>query len=72
MARVTSGMNMLDWLALVLLMIGGLNWGIIGLFELNLVERLLGGLPMLLRAVYVAVGAAGAYCLVRYLLDLAK
>lgn len=42
--------------ACVLLVIGGLNWGLIGLFQYNLVMALLGSWPMVERAVYVLVG----------------
>lgn len=54
-------MNVLDWIALVLLVIGGINWGIIGVAGLNLVTMLLGGVPLLERLVYVLVGLSGLY-----------
>ena len=44
------------------LVVGALNWGLVGLLGLNLVESVLGGAgSLLVRAVYVVVGAAGAY-----------
>lgn len=45
----------------LLLAVGGLNWGLVGLFDLNLVEVLLGGWPMLVRLVYVLVGLSAVY-----------
>jgi hypothetical protein len=42
-----------------LVVIGAANWGLVGLFNFNLIESLLGGWPVLVRAVYILVGAAG-------------
>lgn len=39
-----------------LLIIGGLNWGLVGLFQWNLVDALFGAWPWLVRVVYVLVG----------------
>jgi uncharacterized membrane protein YuzA (DUF378 family) len=41
-----------------LVIIGALNWGLVGLFGLNLVEMLLGAWPMVVRLVYVLVGVS--------------
>ncbi len=49
-------MNTLEWIAMVLLIIGGLNWGLVGLFSLDLVEAVLGAVPTLQTIVYVLVG----------------
>ena len=35
-------MSAIDWVGYVLLVIGGLNWGLVGFFDFNLVESLLG------------------------------
>lgn len=35
-------MNAIDWVSYVLLVIGGLNWGLVGFFDFNLVESLFG------------------------------
>lgn len=43
------------------LVVGALNWGLVGLLNMNVVESVLGGGSMLTRAVYVLVGLAGAY-----------
>jgi len=53
--------NTVDWIALVLLVIGGLNWGLVGLFSFDLVEAILGSIPVLQRIVYVLVGVSALY-----------
>ena len=45
------------WLVLV----GALNWGLIGLLNFNLVEQLLGLYPTIVKLVYLLVGAAGLW-----------
>lgn len=56
-----SRMNALDWIAMTLLIIGGLNWGLVGLFEYDLVARLFGEMSALSRAIYTAVGLSALY-----------
>lgn len=54
---------MLDKTALVLVIIGALNWGLIGLFQFDLVAWLFGGQgAMLSRIVYTLVALAGIWC----------
>jgi len=44
------------------LVLGAVNWGLVGLLDMNLVETIFGGsASMLTRAVYIVVGLAGAY-----------
>ncbi len=43
-------------LAALLCLVGGLNWGLVGAFDFNLVNSLLGSWPMVERVVYVLVG----------------
>ncbi len=52
---------MLKKIALVLVIIGGLNWGLIGLFEMNLVTSIFGGMPMLTKLIYGLVGLSAVY-----------
>lgn len=54
-------MKLFDILAAVLLVIGGLNWGLYGLFDVNLVASLTGQASALSQVVYVAVGLAAVY-----------
>lgn len=56
-------MKTLNIVALVLVMIGGLNWGLIGLFDFNLVSALFGVDSILTNIVYVLVGIAALYCI---------
>ena len=57
-------MNVLNKIFLTLLIIGGLNWGLIGLFQYDLVAALFGGMSSLLsRIVYTLVGISGLYCI---------
>lgn len=56
-----SERNTVDWIALVLLVVGGLNWGLVGLFSFDLVEAILGSIPVLQRIVYVLVGLSAVY-----------
>lgn len=54
-------LNWLDITALVLVVVGGLNWGLVGLFDYNLVQSLFGGMPALEKIVYDLVGLAAIY-----------
>lgn len=56
-----SKLNALDWTALVLLIVGGLNWGLVGLFEFNLVEAIFGTMSWLSRLVYIVVGLSAIW-----------
>lgn len=53
--------NAFDWFALAVLAIGGLNWGLIGAFNFNLVSALLGDMTVLTRVVYGLVGLSALY-----------
>ena len=44
-----------------ILVVGALNWGLVGLMGLNVVEMILGAGSLLTRVVYIVVGLAGAY-----------
>lgn len=51
----------LDWLCLILVIIGGLNWGLMGAFKVDLVATILGNMTMLSRIVYDIIGLAAIY-----------
>jgi len=53
--------NWLDWVAIVLTIIGAVNWRLVGAVNLNVVNLILGSIVWLERAVYVLVGLAGLY-----------
>ena len=59
-------MKKLDVIAAVLLVIGGLNWGVVGLTGSDLVGALLGNLSPASRAVYLLVGLAALYQAVQW------
>lgn len=54
-------MKLLHQLSYVLIWAGAVNWGLVGLFNYNLVESLLGAWPGVVQVVYVLVGLAGVY-----------
>lgn len=57
-------LNALDWVALVLVIVGGLNWALVGLFGFDLVAAIFGDMSALARIVYVLVGLSAVYILV--------
>ncbi|MGL5480014.1 MAG: DUF378 domain-containing protein [Clostridium sp.] len=54
-------MRVIDKIALLLVIIGAVNWGLIGLFNLNLVSLLFGVGTILSNIVYILVGISGLY-----------
>ena len=46
-----------------LMWFGALNWGLVGVFNWNLVNTILGGLPVLERVVYILIGLAAVFAL---------
>lgn len=56
----------LDFWVWLLVVIGALNWGLVGLLNLNVVELVLGTWPILVQVVYILVGLAGLYYLYSY------
>ena len=54
-------MKVIDTIALILVIIGAINWGLIGFFEFNLVDTLFGSLTIVTRIVYALVGIAGLW-----------
>ena len=51
----------LDWVAFVLTVVGGLNWGLVGLFDFDLVVALFGADSVLTTIVFVLVGLSALY-----------
>lgn len=54
-------MKVLDIIALILVIIGAINWGLIGLFNFNLVDTIFGATSIVSRIIYTLVGIAGLY-----------
>ena len=51
----------LENISLWLTILGGLNWGLIGLFDFNLVAAIFGGMSMLSRIIYILVGISAVW-----------
>ncbi len=58
--------RVLDYLFHTLLIVGGLNWGLIGLLDFNLVTFLFGVGTWLTRIVYIVVGLSALYAVMFY------
>jgi uncharacterized membrane protein YuzA (DUF378 family) len=57
-------MTIINKIALILVIIGALNWGLVGLFTFDLVAWICGGATtMLARIIYTLVGLAGIWCI---------
>ena len=56
-------LNAIDWVALVLVIVGGVNWGLVGAFKFNLVDTIFGDMSALSRIVYALVGLSAVYLL---------
>jgi uncharacterized membrane protein YuzA (DUF378 family) len=61
-------MNTLDWISYVLLVVGGLNWGLVGIgnfmgMNLDLVNLIFGAIPVLRDIVYIVVGLGALYAI---------
>lgn len=54
-------LNVLDWIALVLVVVGGVNWGLVGIFNFDLVATIFGDMSAFSRVVYALVGLAAVY-----------
>ena len=58
-----KNMNGLGKLAFILVVIGGLNWGLVGAFNWNLVSMIFGDMSAVSRVVYVLVGLSALFVL---------
>jgi uncharacterized membrane protein YuzA (DUF378 family) len=56
-------MKTLDYIALILVVVGALNWGLIGFFNFDLVKAIFGNMTLITRIVYALVGVSGLYAL---------
>jgi uncharacterized membrane protein YuzA (DUF378 family) len=59
-------MKKVHMVAALLVWVGALNWGLVGLFNFNLVMTVLGSWPMVEKLVYILVGVSAAYELVTH------
>lgn len=64
-------MNVIQKIALAILIIGGLNWGLVGFFNFNLVAFIFDGItPVISRIIYALVGIASITTLIGWLLPI--
>jgi uncharacterized membrane protein YuzA (DUF378 family) len=52
-----------DRVALALVIVGAINWGLVGLFQFDLIAALFGASSIIARIIYVVVGISGLLCL---------
>ncbi|MGE5293252.1 MAG: DUF378 domain-containing protein [Solirubrobacterales bacterium] len=57
-------MRTLDVIAMVLILIGAINWGLIGLFSFDVIAAIFGQMTAISRIIYTIVGIAGVYTIV--------
>jgi uncharacterized membrane protein YuzA (DUF378 family) len=53
--------NAMDWIVLVIIIIGGLSWGLVGLFNFDIIAAIFGVMSTVTRVIYVIVGLAALY-----------
>lgn len=56
-------MKVIDTIALVLIIIGAINWGLIGIFNFNLVDAIFGAMSIISRIIYILVGISGLWAI---------
>jgi len=54
-------LSVIDWVALVLVLVGALNWGLVGFFQFDLVKAIFGDMSVLSRIIYALVGISAIY-----------
>ena len=62
-------MKALHMVIFILVVVGALNWGLVGALDFNLVNMLLGAWPMVEKLVYILVGLSAVYLLVTHKSD---
>lgn len=56
-------MKTFDTIALILIIVGAINWGLIGFFGFDLVRIIFGDMTLISRIIYALVGISGLYAL---------
>jgi uncharacterized membrane protein YuzA (DUF378 family) len=57
-------LSVIDWIALILVLVGALNWGLIGFFKWDLVAAIFGDMSSVTRVIYALVGIAALWVVV--------
>jgi uncharacterized protein len=58
--------DIISLIALILIIVGGLNWLLVGLFNFNLVTTLFGAVPILVTIIYTLVGLAAIWAIIKF------
>jgi uncharacterized protein len=64
MAAAGRPLNVIEWVAMVLMIVGGINWGLLGILNFDLVAAIFGPMSAPTRVVYALVGLAALYGIV--------
>lgn len=56
-------MKVVDTIALILVIIGAINWGLVGIFNFNLVDAIFGVMSAISRIIYILVGISGLWAI---------
>lgn len=58
-----KNLGFIGWISFILVIIGGLNWGLVGFFHFNLVNTIFGAGSLIARIIYAVVGLAAVWLL---------
>ncbi len=58
-----NNLSAIDWIVMILVIVGGLNWGLVGFFGFDLVATIFGDMSFLSKIIYDLVGLAAIYLL---------
>jgi hypothetical protein len=64
--------HIVDLIAFILLLIGGLNWGLVGLFDWDIIGAIFGDMSAFTRIIFVLIGLAAIYRIAMYVKAKAK
>ena len=62
-------MNVIIFIAKVLVIVGALNWGLVGIMNFDLIERIFGHMTTISRVLYILVGISAIFLVVLYLIN---
>ena len=65
-------MNLIHKICLILMIVGGINWGLVGLFDFDLVTTITGGYNMVSRVIYVVIAIASIINILLLFIDFSK
>ena len=62
-------MNVIIFIAKVLVIVGALNWGLVGIMNFDLIERIFGHMTTISRVLYILVGISAIFLVVLYFIN---